>query len=135
MSNNVNVGAFEDSTMAPPHSSAARDADGGGSDDGSFDDLFDDPEENATSSFAAVNLPSAQSTKPSLGTVAPPKNAPPILDSDLYSQFSPNILMTAAIDGQIVLWDKRVNTPGTGVGRLWMGEKTPPWCISVSFFL
>jgi transcriptional activator SPT8 len=38
--------------------------------------------------------------------------------------------MIAAIDGQIMLWDKRVNTPGTGVGRLWMSEKTPPWCVS-----
>jgi transcriptional activator SPT8 len=43
--------------------------------------------------------------------------------------------MTAAIDGQIILWDKRVNTVGKGVGRLWMSEKTPPWCLSVNGFL
>jgi transcriptional activator SPT8 len=64
-------------------------------------------------------------------SVAPPKNAPPLLNASNSAAFSPDILMIAAIDGQIMLWDKRVNTPGTGVGRLWMSEKTPPWCVSV----
>jgi transcriptional activator SPT8 len=64
-------------------------------------------------------------------SVAPPKNAPPLLNASNTATFSPDILMIAAIDGQIMLWDKRVNTPGTGVGRLWMSEKTPPWCVSV----
>lgn len=63
--------------------------------------------------------------------VAPPKNAPPLLSSDNSATFSPDILMIAAIDGQIMLWDKRVSTPGKGVGRMWMSEKTPPWCVSV----
>lgn len=63
-------------------------------------------------------------------SVAPPKNAPPLLNASNSATFSPDILMIAAIDGQIMLWDKRVNTPGTGVGRLWMSEKTPPWCVS-----
>jgi len=39
--------------------------------------------------------------------------------------------MTAAMDGQVVLWDCRAASgAGYGVGRLWMGEKTPPWCLS-----
>ncbi|KIM58865.1 hypothetical protein SCLCIDRAFT_1218211 [Scleroderma citrinum Foug A] len=62
--------------------------------------------------------------------VAPPKNAPPLLSSDNSATFSPDILMIAAIDGQIMLWDKRVSSPGKGVGRMWMSEKTPPWCVS-----
>ena len=40
------------------------------------------------------------------------------------------VLMTASIDGQVILWDTRVNAPGYGVGRLWMSERTPPWCVS-----
>jgi hypothetical protein len=28
-----------------------------------------------------------------------------------------------------------VQTSGTGVGRLWMSEKTPPWCLSVQSLL
>lgn len=67
-----------------------------------------------------------------------PKNAPPILDPVTYSMFSPDILMTASVDGQIILWDQRVHSPGQGVGRLWATEKTPPWCVSVrlcSFYL
>ncbi|KAG1905805.1 WD40 repeat-like protein [Suillus fuscotomentosus] len=63
-------------------------------------------------------------------SVAPPKNAPPLLNASNSATFSPDILMIAAIDGQIMLWDKRVNSQGTGVGRLWMSEKTPPWCVS-----
>lgn len=65
-------------------------------------------------------------------TVAPPKNAPPLLDPLNYATFSPDLLLTASIDGQVILWDRRAHTPGRGVGRLWLSEKTPPWCLSVS---
>lgn len=57
---------------------------------------------------------------------------PPILELTSYAAFSPDMLMTASIDGQVILWDKRNHTPGKGVGRLWLSEKTPPWCLSVS---
>ncbi|EIN07302.1 WD40 repeat-like protein [Punctularia strigosozonata HHB-11173 SS5] len=60
----------------------------------------------------------------------PTKNMPAILDPDTYASYSPDLLMTASIDGQVVLWDRRVNTTGRGVGRLWLSEKTPPWCMS-----
>ncbi|KIY43377.1 WD40 repeat-like protein, partial [Fistulina hepatica ATCC 64428] len=70
-----------------------------------------------------------------------PKTAPPVLTSSSYRDFSPDILMTAGIDGQIILWDKRVPNPGRdtttdqwkGVGRLWLSEKTPPWCMSATW--
>lgn len=78
---------------------------------------------DATSQGQAVRL--LQSS------VAPPKNAPPLLSAENSTTFSPDILMVSAIDGQIMLWDKRANTPGKGVGRLWLSEKTPPWCVSV----
>ncbi len=64
-------------------------------------------------------------------TIAPPKNAPPLLDPAGYTTFSADLLLTASIDGQVILWDRRTNTPGKGVGRLWLSEKTPPWCLSV----
>ncbi|KAI0256810.1 WD40-repeat-containing domain protein [Lactifluus subvellereus] len=71
-----------------------------------------------------------QSPKPPLPAPAP-KNAPPILDTPSYAVFSQDIIMTAAVDGQVVLWDRRVPSgAGYGVGRLWMSEKTPPWCLS-----
>ncbi|KAI0054140.1 WD40 repeat-like protein [Auriscalpium vulgare] len=60
-----------------------------------------------------------------------PKNAPPVLDPVTFQSFSSDILMTAAMDGQIVLWDCRVASgSGRGVGRLWLSDKTPPWCLS-----
>jgi len=97
--------------------------------DASFDPLFDDEPEDGPKPL--VNgVPSQTAPRPSLSTIAPPKGAPPLLDSQRYKTFSPDILMTAAIDGQIMLWDKRVNTVGQGVGRLWISEKTPPWCLS-----
>lgn len=101
--------------------------------DASFDPLFDDEPEDGPKPL--VNgVPSQTAPRPSLSTIAPPKGAPPLLDSQRYKTFSPDILMTAAIDGQIMLWDKRVNTVGQGVGRLWISEKTPPWCLSVCHF-
>ena len=73
-----------------------------------------------------------QSPKPPPIPAPAPKNAPPILDTASYAVFSPDIIMTAAMDGQVVLWDCRVASgAGYGVGRLWMSEKTPPWCLSV----
>ncbi|KAK7446402.1 Transcription factor spt8 [Stygiomarasmius scandens] len=103
--------------------------------DASFDPLFDDEPEDGPTKPATANVTNAMQQPPraSASTVAPPKGAPPLLDYDRYKTFSPDILMTVAIDGQIMLWDKRVNSPGEGVGRLWMSEKTPPWCLSASW--
>ncbi|KAG0707686.1 WD40 repeat-like protein [Suillus ampliporus] len=103
--------------------------------DASFDPLFDgEPDADGNNSNLAVPdvAPPGQqqAARSPQNSVAPPKNAPPLLHASNSSMFSPDILMIGAIDGQIMLWDKRVNTPGTGVGRLWMSEKTPPWCVS-----
>lgn len=90
---------------------------------------------SGSGSGPALHLPSTGPPVQSLQRPAPmPKNAPPLLDRVSCAAFSPDILMTAAMDGQVVLWDLRVSvpSPGRGVGRLWMSEKTPPWCLSVS---
>ncbi|KAG6874200.1 hypothetical protein C0995_003746 [Termitomyces sp. Mi166 len=99
--------------------------------DASFDPLFDDePEDQQGPSNGGAPNPQQQPPKATLGMIPPPKNAPPLLDSAIYSTYSPDVLMTASIDGQIIIWDRRADTPGGGVGRLWMSEKTPPWCLS-----
>lgn len=144
-------------SLDPVSNHKTQDADA--TSDASFDPLFDsepdadgefdneNPDEfGAFRSQAPQRDASITGNKPSLAvpdpgqqqlarspqhSVAPPRNAPPLLDASNSLPFSPDILMIAAIDGQIMLWDKRVNTPGTGVGRLWMSEKTPPWCVSV----
>jgi hypothetical protein len=42
------------------------------------------------------------------------------------------MFMTAAIDGQVILWDVRAReATSRGVGRLYMSAGTPPWCLSV----
>ncbi|RXW20885.1 hypothetical protein EST38_g4958 [Candolleomyces aberdarensis] len=74
-------------------------------------------------------VPSRQALKQAVA-IPPPKNAPPLLDRSGYSNFSSDLLMTAYVDGQVILWDRRVSSLGKGVGRLWMSEKTPPWCLS-----
>lgn len=91
----------------------------------------DVPSSQGGSTTSAIHKVTQPSSRPS-ASVAVPKNAPPLLDAEGYSTFSSDVLMTASIDGQVVLWDKRVNTPRQGVGRLEMSEKTPPWCVSVS---
>lgn len=116
--------------------------------DASFDPLFDDdPEEilqtqSILPTESKLAMPGGTQPKHPLPLpprpttfIPPPKNAPPLLDPISYSTYSPELLLTASIDGQVILWDRRVQTSGTGVGRLWMSEKTPPWCLSVrSFF-
>jgi len=110
--------------------------------DASFDPLFDDvPEESLpTPSHSETKLAmpgSSNSQQPqttSRGistTIPPPKGAPPLFDSANYANLSPELLMTSFIDGQVILWDRRAQSHGQGVGRLWMSEKTPPWCLSV----
>ncbi|KAI0273745.1 WD40-repeat-containing domain protein [Gloeopeniophorella convolvens] len=83
----------------------------------------------APPTLAASNV--VPSPRPPPAPAPAPKNAPPILDSPSYAAFSSDVIMTAAMDGQVVLWDCRVPSgAGHGVGRLWMSEKTPPWCLS-----
>ncbi|WFD43699.1 Transcription factor spt8 [Malassezia psittaci] len=52
-------------------------------------------------------------------------------DADL-SQFSSDILLTSTLSGQVLLWDRRVDTKGRpGVHALPLPPHTPPWCMSV----
>jgi transcriptional activator SPT8 len=131
--------SFGSSSQTQTFSSQPVDSDA--KSDASFDPLFDDePETDAGGpKSGTVNqfVPDFGNPKPAAPpprAIAPPKNAPPLLDPATCGALSPDILMTASIDGQVILWDKRASTPGTGVGRLWMSEKTPPWCLSVITF-
>jgi len=104
--------------------------------DASFDPLFDDvPEEPAQKPDSKLAMPGISQTQiPERApptTIPPPKGAPPLFSPSEYANYSPELLMTAFIDGQVIIWDRRVQTSGKGVGRLWMSEKTPPWCLSV----
>lgn len=145
------------SSVAPQSSDTMRDDD----EKSDFDPLFDD-EPDADGDFNMASTipqtlpapapqppppqpsPVKQDPMPALPTVNPfaqqrvstlPRNAPnapPVLDPVSYAGFSPDILMTASIDGQVILWDRRVHSQGVGIGRLPMSEKTRPWCVSVS---
>lgn len=127
-------------------------ADSDAKSDASFDPLFDEDDGDDTNAMeteppkpelipfeSKIAMPGQQSfTQPvpaaaprQTTTIAAPKNAPPLLDPVNYATFSPDLLLTASIDGQVILWDRRTNTPGKGVGRLSLSEKTPPWCLSV----
>ena len=105
----------------------------------SYDPLFDEPDVDGDGDTGAPNpyapFPGHAHGQPynqhlGRGAIAP-KGAPSVLDPATYATFSPDLLMTAHVDGQVILWDRRVHSPGRGVGRLWMSEKTPPWLMSV----
>lgn len=133
---------------AKPSASAGPNDEMDAKSDGSYDPLFDDepdtdappqikPEPAAqrpAPSRSDLSLPGSvpqSQFAPRVASNAVPRNAPPVLDPNLYASFSSDVLMTASIDGQIILWDRRANTPGGGVGRMFMDDKTPPWCASV----
>ncbi|KAF9052886.1 WD40-repeat-containing domain protein [Panaeolus papilionaceus] len=127
-----------DSTQAQQEQPPKEDGDSDAKSDTSFDPLFDDEPEDDTSTNLnnLLAMPGSNHSqqphvpKPAPSSVAPPKGAPPTLTPSTYHAFSPEILMTTFIDGQIILWDRRVQSPGRGVGRLEMTDKTPPWCLS-----
>ncbi|ESK94529.1 transcription factor [Moniliophthora roreri MCA 2997] len=122
----------EDRTAPNQAQSSNPQADIDAKSDASHDSLFDDDDGdgNAPTNASKNGSASKHQSTSQRNTVPVPKGAPPLLDSERYKTFSPDILMTAAIDGQVMLWDKRVNSTGTGVGRLWISDKTPPWCLS-----
>ncbi|KIJ44025.1 hypothetical protein M422DRAFT_208260 [Sphaerobolus stellatus SS14] len=110
----------------------------------SYDPLFDDEpespkaeEKKEVSNLALPNGSTNHAINPSapgpsrlssIQVVPPPKKpAIPLLDPVSYREFSTDILLAASIDGQVVLWDRRAQNR---VGRLEMGEKCPPWCLS-----
>jgi transcriptional activator SPT8 len=110
--------------------------DSDGRSDASFDPLFDDlpeepPKSQINDSRSIVSDSAQPHGRPLPSAKPPPQGAPPLLDPAEYSSYSPELLMTAFIDGQVILWDRRASTSGKGVGRLWMSDKTPPWCLSV----
>ncbi|KAF9483750.1 WD40 repeat-like protein, partial [Pholiota conissans] len=109
--------------------------------DASFDPLFDDVSEDMMQTPAPTEsklaMPGSSNVHQPVmprelisSTIPPPKGAPPLIDVLGYQSYSSDILMTAFIDGQVILWDRRVQNNGRGVGRLWINEKTPPWCLS-----
>ncbi|KAF7301488.1 MT-A70-domain-containing protein [Mycena indigotica] len=121
------TGSSQDSnntTLIDSSNPASQTMDADAKSDASFDPLFDDEPETPAEAAVKPSLPAL----PTARAIA--HNAPPLLDSSINATLSPDILLTAAIDGQVMLWDRRVQTIGTGVGRLWMSDKTPPWCLS-----
>lgn len=99
--------------------------------DASFDPLFDDVPEESSKPQTSDSHNDQPLGRPPPSTKPPPQGAPPLLEPAEYSSYSPDLLMTAFIDGQVILWDRRANSSGKGVGRLWMSDNTPPWCLSV----
>lgn len=111
-----------------------NDKDEDASSETSYDPLFDEEPEDNPARNQTSNATHMGDTR--LSTISSQKTAgnprgPPVLDSETYGTFSSDVLMTASVDGSVVLWDRRVNSPGKGVGRLETNSKTPPWCVSV----
>lgn len=144
-------------------SEASDDADADADTDNDYDPLFDDegdadPPQSAGPAPSATSMLGFQPNGPPVISPAVPhmplqmpgstiqssssapgnqnQNRTPLLDPVSYTNFSPDIFMTAGIDGQITLWDRRASSSGpnatSGVGRIDppAPEKTPPWCIS-----
>lgn len=98
---------------------------------------------------AAIALPGRKTDAP-LDTKEPPAlSAPPKEDKKLpkplfgsmtsawqydadISQFSSDIFLTSTLSGQVMLWDRRVDSKSKqGVRALELPSGTPPWCMSV----
>ena len=78
------------------------------------------------------NTPKFETAAPSVPAVrSVPSLAP--LSPESYRAFSDDVVLTSAMDGNVVLIDRRVKSyDNGGVGRLLAGDKAPPWCMSVS---
>lgn len=92
------------------------------------------------SDFPFGGPPAAKVAKPPPGKPTNPFNSKPniqakqglpVLTPAVYRQFSDDVMLVSAIDGEVALHDRRISG-NTLVGRLESSEKTPPWCMSVS---
>jgi transcriptional activator SPT8 len=81
----------------------------------------------------SVPTPAKPAAKPFSAAPTIPRPAPsrgmPFLTPTEFQGLSPDVLLTAAMTGQVTLLDRRV---GGAIGRLQPGDKAPPWCMSVS---
>lgn len=82
---------------------------------------------SATTPLFSLPQPVASSSRQAASSI-------PLLSATTYKAFSDDVFLTSSMDGQVVLTDRRVpDYEGSrGVGRLLPGEKTGPWCMSVS---
>lgn len=54
-------------------------------------------------------------------------------DTDI-SRFSSDVMLTSTLSGQVLLWDRRVDTKSKeGVRALSLPPGTPPWCVSAAW--
>ena len=68
-----------------------------------------------------------QLPKPMFGSMSMPWQ----YDADV-SRFSSDIVLTSTLSGQVLLWDRRVDSKArAGVRALPLPPNTPPWCMSV----
>jgi transcriptional activator SPT8 len=74
-----------------------------------------------------IAKPAKHSTRPNVQG----KQGLPTLTPATYRQFSDDVMLVSAIDGEVALHDRRISG-NTLVGKLESSEKTPPWCMSVS---
>lgn len=106
-----------------------------------FDPLFD--EDDASGSDAAgspddVYVEPAAAKKPNgSGPPKPPATGvaalPPVTDASLPA-LSPDVFLGSAIDGQTLLWDRRIKGTGNGyVRRLPISPGASPWATSAAW--
>ncbi|GHJ89303.1 hypothetical protein NliqN6_5705 [Naganishia liquefaciens] len=87
----------------------------------------------STAALSSAKAPPVKPVKPP--TVRPNiqgKQGLPALTPAIYRQFSDDVMLVSAIDGEVALHDRRISG-NTLVGRLESSEKTPPWCMSACF--
>jgi transcriptional activator SPT8 len=119
---------------APPLADAEKTSEDDAKSEASYDPLFDEPDEDEAGTSGAVPRAANQVRPSTVGTgTINPRGSPP-LDLMAYGAYSPDMLMTASMDGSIMLWGRLVDDHecGRGVRRLEGSSKTPLWCISVS---
>ena len=127
---------------------ADADADGEIDADGEADDAEDDEEPL----FLASRKHAASHAKLANGKASAPNgklssfSKPTLQKSSLASlsggsgfdadtaTFSPDVLLTTTLGGQVMLWDRRVMSDSKGgVHAIPLSEKTPPWCATATW--
>lgn len=83
-----------------------------------------------TKELPTLNVPSKEDKKlpkPMFGSMTSAWQ----FDADI-SQFSSDIFLTSTLSGQVMIWDRRMDTKAKpGVRALELPAGTPPWCTSV----
>lgn len=99
--------------------------------DDAFDPLFDQGSDVDADGDVDDDPSHAPMTQSSLPVIPPPRNVPIVGKTSNLPELSTDVFLSTSIDGQVMIWDRRIKGEGKGGVRKLENTKNAGWCSSV----